>query len=222
LYKRIALWAAGLAVALVAIGGTAFASQNSTPNPVIVQNTATSPVPVSGNVGVTGTVGIGSANNHVRVDNLPTTYPVTGSVSLSGALPAGTNNIGSVSIARGVPYANEESNQLSNSDAVIAIANRAGTTTGVQLESVSIEAILPAGEVLERCYVESDPTFVAMFVPMTKQGSDGSLDYYDGTVAIQLNAPAGENLVGVCNRPPNPNNGPMSIFVSFSGEETPS
>jgi hypothetical protein len=174
---------------------------------------------VNGNVGVTGTVGIDPTSNHVNVDSLPA---ISGNVGLTGSLPAGTNNIGSVTIDRGAPYQVEELTQLSTSDAVEVVANRAGTTTGVQLESVSIEANVPTGEVLERCYVESAPTFVAMFVPMTKQGSDGSVDYYVGTVAIQLHVPAGESLVAFCNRPPNPNNGPMTVFVSFSGEQTPS
>jgi hypothetical protein len=197
------------------------ASPNAGPSPVIVQNTGANPIPVLGSVGVSGTVGIDPTKNHVNVDNLPGTYPVTGSVSVSGALPAGSNNIGSVSIARGAPYQVVEINTVSDSTATGVFADRAGTLTGVLLESISIQVQIPVGEVLTQCYVETAPSFVAMFVPVSKQGSDGSVDYYDGTIAVQLHAAPGEGFAGFCNRP-FPGTGPMRVEATLAGEDTPS
>ncbi len=181
-----------IGVVLGLVGAIVGTASGATPfQQIIVVNPPASPVPVAGTV---------------SVGNFPSTQPVSGTVDVAPAIP------------------------FSSSCFEVTTAFRVSCLTSdavpgpVLLRDVSLGAITPtaAGETLEFCFVAQNGTGTNQqaFISLTKEGSDGTHDYYTGNSQVFLHLAKGDKIGATCAQ--SQSFGDLEMEVFFLGEQTPS
>lgn len=240
----IFLWIGGVCflAGSLAVGITGLASASAGPSTVIANQGAagTSPWPVSGVLGisnfpsgydvnnfpsgfnvnnwplsqaVSGTVGLDPAHNGVSV-NFPATQNIAGNVGVTGSLPAGTNDLGTVHVAPSTSDAESGSASANGGSGFDIQINRTGRPA-IQTQTVSMLVYLPSGTDLSFCGVFGDGAGTGMFMlPMTKQGTYSGQDVWVGTEEIALHYGLSDWIHGQCRTATNVDAGTAQLSVS--------